>query len=167
MDNLFNLTKQYEDIYLKLLDSVDAETGEVDEELNKALEIKTGEVEVKAESVACIIKKFEYLESAVDEELKRLKALKEHYANKQAFLKNSLASSLLKLGKSRIDGVKATISFRESTQTIIEDLEALPEEFKKAKITFEADKTRIKQAIERGFEVKGARLEKKKNLQVK
>ena len=167
MSNIYNLTNEYNDLYLRLFESVNEETGEFDEELINALTIKKEELNHKTESLACIVKETETREDQIDKEIKRLQALKKRYGLVRKRIEDSILTSLISLGENKVEGLKATISFRKSCQTIIEDEELLPDEYKKVKITFEPKKTEIKKAIEQGINVPGARLEIIQNLQVK
>ena len=167
MANIYNLTNEYNELYAKLFESIDLETGEIDEELQKAIEIKKEELIVKTEALACFIKKTEATEEEIDKEIERLKALKKRCATVRTRVEKSITDSLIALGESKVESIHANVSFRESTRTIIENEEALPDEFKKVKISFEPKKTEIKKAIEQGLEVPGARLEKVKNIQIK
>ncbi len=61
----------------------------------------------------------------------------------------------------------ADISFRASEQTVIDNADAVPEEYMTVKTTYTPNKTAIKEAIKAGKEVPGAHLEQKKNIQIK
>ena len=167
MANIYNLTTEYNNLYNLLFESIDEETGEIDQNVMQALEIKKEELQSKAQALACFIKKTENTEDEIDKEIKRLKALKERYKKVRERVEYSLTTSLESLGESKVDGIQATISFRKSVQTIIDDAELLPDEYKKVKFVFEPKKEEIKKAINQGIDVPGARLETKMNLQVK
>lgn len=64
-----------------------------------------------------------------------------------------------------IEGRTLKISFRKSESVEVDNVDELDEKFKKVKV--EADKTAIKQAIKNGEEIKGARLVKNNNLQIR
>lgn len=164
MANIFELMTEYNDLYAKM---INYDTGEIDEVIEKALDIKREEVLTKSEKVGFVIRKLEHSEKEIDEEIKRLQALKKSCANTKDRLKDGLGKVLQRLEVDKVDGVNAKIFFRKSTETIIDDIEILPDEFKKAKITYTPDKTAIKTAIQNGVSVNGARLEEKLNLQVK
>lgn len=167
MSNIYNLTNEYNDLYYRLVETVNEETGECDEELINALTIKKEELNHKTESLACMIKETETREEQIDKEINRLKALKKRYVVVRKRIEDSILTSLISLGESKVEGLKATISFRKSVQTIIDDEQLLPDDYKKVKISFEPKKTEIKNAIEQGIEVPGARLQVVQNLQIK
>jgi len=59
-----------------------------------------------------------------------------------------------------------TITTRPS-QSVEIDMDKLPKEYKVTKVTFQADKNKIKEAIKDGEDVKGASLVDKLNLRIK
>ena len=58
-------------------------------------------------------------------------------------------------------------TFRKSVQTIIDDLDQVPKQYKTVKVETTPDKTAIKKAIQEGEIIEGAHLEEKNNLQIK
>lgn len=60
-----------------------------------------------------------------------------------------------------------SVWFRKSTQTIIDNEEIIPTEFKKEKMTICIDKAEIKKSIQKWKEVPGARLQDNLNLNIK
>lgn len=85
----------------------------------------------------------------------------------EKWLTEYLDENVKSAGYERIDGARVSISFRNSEETVIDNMDELPKEFIKEKVTYSPDKTAIKQAIKAGKEVNGAHIEKKKNLQIK
>ena len=79
----------------------------------------------------------------------------------------SISNACERLNIDRIDGISATISFRKSEQTIIDNETEIPDEFIAVTMVKKPDKTAIKNAIKSGREIKGAHIETVKNLQIK
>lgn len=80
-------------------------------------------------------------------------------------VKEYLSCAIQNAGCEEIKGNYANITFRTSEETIIDDEDMLSEEFIRVKVA--PNKTAIKNAIKQGIEVRGAHIEKKKNLQIK
>jgi hypothetical protein len=59
------------------------------------------------------------------------------------------------------------VSLRKSVQTIIDDLDQVPKQYKTVKVETTPDKTAIKKAIQEGEIIEGAHLEEKNNLQIR
>lgn len=167
MPTLYNLTNEMEKLYNDLLSTMDEETGEIDEKISNALAVKEEEFNSKAIAVATVTRRFRSTEEEIDAEIKRLKAMKERVKHLGDRLENSLSMACDRLGKTKIDGISATISFRQSEATIVENEEQLPEQFFDVEMKKKVSLTRIKQAIKSGLIVPGARLETRKNIQIK
>lgn len=162
--SLYGLTVQYQELYNQLLESVD-EDGAVDISICTALTAKGKEFEEKAVSVASVYRKFDNDIALYEQEIKRLQEYKERLKKCRDRLKNNLYYACETLGYEKIDGIYANISFRTSEETIIDDKDMLEEEF--IRVNVEPNKTAIKNAIKTGREVRGAHIEKKKNIIIK
>ena len=129
--------------------------------------------DVKYEGMALKIKEWKVESKALEEEAKRLKNRADAVAKKAERLKEYLAMNLREdeAGKDpkeiKFNTTKVAISFRSSEKTIIEDEDLIPAEFMKETISFEPDKTAIKEAIKNGQAVGGAYLQTNYNIQIK
>ena len=117
MSNLYNLTTEMENLYEMLSNSVemgmvDQETGEIDQRLLNALSVKEKEFNDKAIAVATVYKRFDKFEGDIETEIKRLTNLKKNCEKVKDKLKNSLDMSFKYLGKTKVDGISANISYR-------------------------------------------------------
>lgn len=65
-------------------------------------------------------------------------------------LKDLLASSMLSVGRDKVETARTKIGFRKSTQVQIDDEGALPPDFVTTTVTTKPDKTAIKKAIQAG-----------------
>ena len=59
------------------------------------------------------------------------------------------------------------ISFRKSESIEVEDVNSLPSEYKVVKVTEQADKVALKEAIKGGIQVPGVYLKVNQNIQIK
>ena len=167
MGSLYLITRDCQELYDKLIDSLDSETGEIDGEIANALAVKQEEFENKALNVAGVVRMFENKSDEIDREIERLTAIKDKIDNTVGRLKTSLSTACQTLGFEKIEGIHAKISFRKSEKTVIDNLEEIPQEYKVEKVTYTADKTKIKEALKSGLNVSGAHLEENKSIQIK
>lgn len=167
MANIYQLSTEVQDLYNKLLDSVDEETGEIDSEVLGYLDTKKEEFEQKALNVATFIRSIDRKIDEIKAETERLTAIKKRLETHKESFKNMLADSCLRVGLVRADGLHANISFRKSEKVIIDNEEEIPDDFQKIKIEKIVDKTKIKDAIKKGATVAGAHVETFQNIQIK
>ena len=141
---------------------------EIDEAIRKCIDFETGEIldpeyldhlemvrAQKIENVALYVKELTYFEAELGEEIKRLQARKKAAENSIKGLKGWLVTSC---NGNKFETTKVRVSFRRSTETVIEDESKVPKKYQTKKIVYTVSKTAIKDAIMRGLRVKGARL---------
>lgn len=165
--SLYSLTDECRNLYDALMASVDEETGEVDISLVNALAERQVAWEDKAVAVACVYRSLDEDAARVGREIERLTAMKKRLERERDRVKEGLSEAFTALGVEKVKGMYADISFRASEQTIIDNADAVPEEYMTVKTTYTPNKTAIREAIKAGKEVPGAHLEKKKNIQIK
>ena len=71
------------------------------------------------------------------------------------------------LGESKLKGDKHTLSRREYASVIVEDPEAVPEEYKSTEVIEKIDTKRLLSALKSGQDIPGARLEYQKTVMFK
>lgn len=171
MSNLYQLSNEVEKLSSDLMASVDEETGEInDMAITEILAVKEAEFNDKAIAVATVQRRFVAQSNKIDEEIKRLTALKKRSEATAKRLEQNLLTACERLGKTKIDGISATISFRKSERVKLNDeinLTGIPDKFIKVKMTKSADKTAIKEALKAGEVIEGASLEEVNNIQIK
>lgn len=167
MSGIYNLSTEIKELEQKLYETADYETGEIDEEIVKALSVTREEFNSKAIGCVCLSRQFCGNVAEIDEEIKRLKALKEFYKKSSDRLKNGVALAMRNLGIYEVQTPTMRLSLRRSEETAIDNINFLPAEYVKEKIEYEPDKTAIKKANKDGIDVPGAHIETKYNLQVK
>lgn len=167
MNNIYELTGEIKKLESDLLDSVDYETGEVDEVIVKALDVTREEFNARAVGCVNLSDKFNAYIAAIDSEIARLNALKKAYKKSADRLKNGVSTAMLSLGINEITTDTMRLSFRRSEEAIIDNIDFLPAEYVKVKTEYQADKIAIKKAINNKIDVPGAHIETKYNLQVK
>ncbi|EOG0328214.1 siphovirus Gp157 family protein [Neisseria gonorrhoeae] len=138
-------------------------------EREDTLEAVIGQFEVKAQSVIAYIKNQEITEKMLEGHIGRMTGkLKAAKARNQS-LKDYLARNMQAAGITEIKADDGTFkaSFRKSEAVVILDEAQIPAEFMREAVKTEPDKTAIRKAIESGREVAGAKIEGRKNLQIR
>lgn len=165
--NLYRIGAETQQLYERVIDTLDEETGEVDLEAVNALEVKKEEFAAVAINYATVIRMLQRKTEEADAEIKRMAAIKDKLGRTVETMTKTLSAACQGLGFDKINGLTAAISFRKSEQTIIDNAELLPSEFVKEKVTYAPDKTAIKNAIKAGQDVPGAHIETLNNIQIK
>ena len=165
--SLYSLTDECRSLYDALMASADEETGEVDISLVNALAERQEAWEDKAVAVACVYRSLDEDAARVGREIERLTAMKKRLERERDRVKEGLSTAFTALGVEKVKGMYADISFRASEQTVIDNADAVPEEYMTVKTTYTPNKTAIREAIKAGKEVPGAHLEQRKNIQIK
>lgn len=159
--NLYEITQ--EALYLSTL----LETEELTPELEEALIINQDQLQAKAVNYAKVIANYQAESDAIDQEIKRLKAMKESREKKIEWLKESVKKAMLVSGIEKVESPLFKLSVRRSEAVEVDLVEALPNAFQNVKNVVTADKVAIKEAIKRGENITGARLVENFNLQIK
>ena len=165
-NSLYALANEYSDLYRALTETVD-EDGLVDADVFAAVEQAKGTFEEKAVAVATVWRMLGNDVAQIKNEIDRLKALKDRVEREQERVKQYLAMACEKTGTDSVKGVSASVSFRASELTVIDDESEIPEEYIVVKTTTAPDKTKIKNAIKAGLAVPGAHIESKRNIQIR
>lgn len=152
--------------YLDLISQIEQAEGELTPELESALTINKAELEVKSIAYVEVIKQRESFNARIDEEIKRLQAIKKANDNLVLRLKNNLLNAVNMFGSFDAGFLKLSTRKSKSVEVTI-DTNDLPKEFKSIKVTEAPDKTAIKKAIESGKEVEGCRIVENINLAIK
>lgn len=165
MNALYKIGDEYNRLLEELVETADAETGEVDLDVVRQLESIHGEFEEKALSVATVYRELKSEAKRYEEEEKRLNGIRKKMEHSAEEIKGYLMRELMRTGTEKIKGISANISFRTSEKTVIDNEAEVPEEYWRVKR--EPDLAAIRSAIKSGKEVEGAHLQTYKNLQIK
>lgn len=150
---------------LELFNQVEEMEGEITPEIEEALTIKEGELQQKAVAYREVIEQKKSFLNRIKEEKARLQAIEKSTKSTIERLENNLLQAVQTFGDFEVGTV--TFGTRKSTSVEVEDVNQLPDAFKKVKVTESADKVAIKKAIQSGVEVKGCKLVENKNLKIK
>lgn len=158
---LYELTQNYLNL-LELLENPDVPK----EVVEAALEEVEGSFDDKAENIVKLIKSIEADVKGYKEEETRLSTRRKTLENKVKGLKDYLEGSMITLDKKDIKGKIFTLEIKKNPPSvIIDDFNVLPMEYKK--IEEKEDKKKIKESIDNGIEVPGARIEQKEGLRIR
>lgn len=162
MKSLYQIQKEY----LELINEVEMNEGELSSELITELSINRSELEVKSIAYHEVIQQRESLNLRIDEELKRLQAIKKQNDKLVTRLKNNLTYAVLEYGNYEAGFLK--FGTRKSTiVNVTIEANALPKEYKTVKVTEAPDKVAIKKALESGEAIEGCELVTNYNLTIK
>tara|TARA_R110001632_G_scaffold68988_1_gene161769 strand:+ start:203 stop:694 length:492 start_codon:yes stop_codon:yes gene_type:complete len=151
--------------YLELINEVEEMEGELTPEVEYKLKINKTELQSKAIAYHSIILSKDAFTMQIDNEIKRLQALKKRNVNLIDRLKNSLLSAVETFGEFTIG--TNTFGIRKSERVEVEDVNLLPKEYKTIKVTEQANKAEIKKALKNGDKIKGSFIVENFNLKIK
>lgn len=118
----------------------------------------------KVEGLACYIKNQRANAEAIDAEIdnlrKRAAALEKEALRCEAYLSGVLHGE-------KFESPRCKITWRKSESCNVLDIKQVPNVYLRTKITIDANKTAIKNAIKAGIEVPGAELIQKLNMTLK
>lgn len=149
MGTLYNIQNDY----ASLMDAIEDQEGVLTEQQNEALIINEKELQSKSISYLEVIRGREAFITTVDDEIKRLQALKKRNNTLVDTLKNNLLSAVNLFGEFTVGTV--TFSTRKSESVIVEDVNSLPKEYKTVKVTETANKVELKKALKGGEDIEG------------
>lgn len=155
---------QIENEHLALMQQIENAEGEITEEIAEQLEINESQLQSKSIAYLSVIKSKESFNSQIDEEIKRLQAMKKRNNNLVSNLKNRLLDAVKLFGD--FESGLSKFGTRKSSSVEVENVNALPKEFKVIKVTEQADKSALKKAIKEGQEIEGVSIVEKLNLKI-
>lgn len=163
MAKLYELDQRINEL---IANSVDPETGEVSDGFIEKLDALNMERNEKIDNIMCLIKNLDSEATAFDNEAKRLAELKKSAKSRAESLKAYL-TNYMEAGVEKFTSPHGKIGWRKSEKVIVQDVDALPEEFKKVKVDITADLVSLKKALKEDRKIDGVSLEEHQNIQIK
>ena len=163
---LYELTQNYRNLE-SLLDNLGEQEGLTIEMIHEALGKVEDDINTKIENTCKVIKEIEADSIGIDEEIKRLSALKKQKETTVKKLKEYVEFEMDGIGLNKVEGKLFKISFRKSKAVKITDESKIPKEFIKVKTTETISKTELGKALKNGEIIEGAELIENKSLQIK
>lgn len=152
---------------IALLEAIAEQEGEITPEQDEQLAINRYELETKAVDYSMAILQLNAWVEMADKEAKRVTAIKNAYKKTSETLKQRITDAMERYDIKEVKDATIKVSLRKSVQTIIDDLDQVPKQYKTVKVETTPDKTAIKKAIQEGEIIEGAHLEEKNNLQIR
>lgn len=165
MSTLYQLTSEWQNLY----DMMDDESMD-EETVLDTIEAIDGEIEIKAEGYAAVIKQLEADQDAIKKEIDRLTARKRTTENNISRLKRSLQDSMELTGKYKFKSGMFSFNIQNNPLAVVLDeqyIENIPEEYlipQEPKI----DRKKMKEDIAAGKDLEGiAHLEQSRSLRIR
>lgn len=100
----------------------------------------------KATNVGKFLKHIEYEQSIIDAEVKRLQDKSKKLSKTYDSLHDILLAQMINFGVEEIKDPILSIKIKNNPLSVlVKDIDALPDEYKRTKVTVEVDKTKLKQ----------------------
>lgn len=163
-----NLTLyQISNEFSAILQAIYLQDGEITAEQESALSVTEANFTAKAVDYGQAILHLEAMAAAAKAEAERVKRLQKIYENTAKQLRQRITAAMVSLDHTKVETATLKLFTRKTTSTEVEDVNALPAEFKTIKIEEQANKAAIKIALQAGAEVPGCRLVENVSLQIK
>lgn len=153
--------------YISLAEQIIDNDGLLSEEMEAALQINKDQLENKSQCYGFIVRQLEGECDMIDNEIKRLEAMKKSRGKTVDRLKESVSKAMQLYEIDKIETPTLKISFRKSESIEIEEESLIDEKFMTVKTTKTPNKTAIKEAIKNGEIVLGVTLKQNQNIQFK
>jgi len=151
--------------YLELINQVEELEGEITPEIEEQLTINQNELQNKAIAYHSVILSKDAFNMQIDNEIKRLQALKNRNNSLIDNLKDRLIGAIQMFGEFTVG--TNTFGLRKSERIEVGSVNLLPKEFKTSKIVETANKIAIKKALKLGKKIENAYIVEQFNLKIK
>jgi hypothetical protein len=159
-NSLFNITAEQKLLMLE----IESLEGEITPEIEERLAITESQLQQKSIAYLEVIRQKEAYNGLIDAEIKRLQGLKKQTNNVIERLEETLLNAVKTFGVYTVGTQK--FGTRKSSQIIVEDVNSLPEKFKVIKVTEQADKMALKEALKNGEKIEGVYVQDNLNLKI-
>lgn len=164
MTALYLLAAEYRDTAAKLADlEMDTQT------VSDTLESMAGELEVKAQAVAAMVRSMEADAAAIKQWVSDAQDRAKAVQARADALRDYLANNLQACGIQKVEGPGIVIGWRKSSAVVIDEPGLIPAEYMRRPEPPPPapDKKAIGDALKAGAAVPGAHIETRQNLQIK
>lgn len=150
-----------------ILQAIYLQDGEISADQETALAITEANFTAKTVDYGQAILHLEAMAAAAKAEAERVKKLQRIYENTARQLRSRVTAAMVALDHPKVETATLKLFTRQTTSTEVDDVNALPSEFKTIKVEETANKAAIKLALQAGAEIVGCRLVKSVSLQIK
>lgn len=160
---IFQIEQNYNQLAEELIDN----GGELTPELSEALQITEEQLQNKSVAYSFVIKQMDADIDTIDAEIKRLQAAKKQREKASEYLKERIKHAMELFSIEEIKTPLVKINFRKSETVEVENVNHLPDKYIVRKLTEQADKVKLKQAIKDGEIIDGVSIVEHRNLQIR
>lgn len=149
-----------------LIMEIEAMEGELTEEMQEKLALNESNLKQKSIAYLTVISTKDAMNDLIDNEVKRLQAMKKRNNNIVDRLKDNLLSAVKTFGNFEVG--LTSFGTRKSTSVEVDEdmVNSLPKEYKTVKVTEAPNKVAIKKALDSGIEIDGCRLSHNLSLKI-
>lgn len=144
-----------------------ADTDMDDITLQDTLEGLQGDLEDKVDNIACLVKSLNAEALAIKNEIENLAARATQKQSKADKLKSYVYATLKSLDIGKIETARNVLRIKKNPASVMLEEAFYIEEYMVEKVSYAPDKTKIKEDLNSGVIIKGARLEHKERLDIK
>ena len=147
--------------FKELLIQIENSDGEISDEIDKAMEQLSLQLQTKTDGVAAWIRTLENQIKICDNEILRIKEFKDAYINQLDKFKAYVVMCMDRLGEVKLLGDTSQLAIRKPAKVVhIENEDDIPLEFIKTQTITKTsiDKVALKQALKGGEKIPGAKL---------
>lgn len=167
--NLYHITEEWRQLEQQLIECEGDVTN--NPELAEAILLTKQNLEDKSFAYVAVMRKLDGECGLIDKEIERLQALKKSRANTSARMKEALLNAMISTNTTKVEMAnepffKIALQANPASVDIIDEAE-IPEEYIVKKVTTQADKAKIKAAIESGNKVPGCAVKHSQRLVIK
>lgn len=157
--SLWEIDKNLMEALSAMTNSAD-ENGVISDEAIAVYDEIEAQLERKQEAVLLFVKAQEAFADQIDNEIKRLQAMKKATQNANERLLNLIIHQFKRDGLKQFKTIKITANMRENEVVDVFNEDIVPKKFKRKKEEWKPDKATIKEALKAGQKIKGACLGK-------
>lgn len=158
--SLFNINQKQRE----LIQEIELMEGEITPEVEAMLEITKSQLQEKSIAYLEVIRTKEAMNTLIDTEIKRLQALKKQNNNITSRLNENLLQAVKTFGDFEIGTLK--FGTRKSSTVFVKDVNDIPEIYRTKKLSITPNKKKIKEALNKGKEIKGCAIIQNTNLKI-
>jgi len=162
MSSLYEITQN-----MKVLENYLDEEDFDEEMYQNTLDLVKTELNNKSISLIHVIKNIESDETMLDNEIKRLKTIKDRKSKNVENLKEYIKICMEQMNLTKIETPIGNFSLRKSESVNIIDSTKIPSEYVNVVIENKPDKVKIKEALKNNIIISGAEIVSKNNLNIK
>lgn len=160
---LYDLADHYQHLLTELYDD---ETGEINEQALDKINELTDPIETKCINMVRLFKSLEAQQKAIEAERKAMAKREQAFKNQVVRLKDYLLDNMEKCKISKIECPQFVINLQKNPVALdIFDADQIPENYKK--VIVDTDDPKIKEALQKGIEIPGARLVQRSSIRIR